>query len=110
MPKLREYVRRSNYDCQYYFDIIYENDCERLSWFDKRSTNHWANGRLTELNAGYLGETIYFEVNSYNNMNFQQKRTPCNMYPIPHIFNNHLCASIFKLANATCSSSFKLFA
>ena len=30
--------------------------------------------------------------------------------PTPPIFNNHLCASIVKLANATCSSSFKLFA
>ena len=32
------------------------------------------------------------------------------MYPAPQIRNNHLCASIAKLANATCSSSFKLFA
>ena len=32
------------------------------------------------------------------------------LYPIPLIRNNHLCASIAKLANATCSSSFKLFA
>ena len=30
--------------------------------------------------------------------------------PTPQIYNNHLCASIAKLANATCSSSFKLFA
>jgi hypothetical protein len=30
--------------------------------------------------------------------------------PIPQIYNNHLCASIVKLANATCSSSCKLFA
>jgi hypothetical protein len=79
MPKLKEYIHWLNYDCQYYFGVIYENDCEWLHWFDKRSTNHWANGRLTELNAGYLGETMYFEVNSYNNMNFQQKRTPCNV-------------------------------
>ena len=79
MPKLKEYVRSLNYDCQYYFGVIYETDCEWLHWFDKRSTNNWANGRLTELNAGYLGETMYFEVNSYNNMNLQQKRTPCNV-------------------------------
>lgn len=79
MPKLKEYVRSLNYDCQYYFGVIYETDCEWLHWFDKRSTNNWANGRLTELNAGYLGETMYFEVNSYNNINFQQKRTPCNV-------------------------------
>ena len=79
MPKLKEYIRSLNYDCQYYFGVIYETDCEWLHWFDKRSTNNWANGRLTELNAGYLGETMYFEVNSYNNMNFQQKRTHCNV-------------------------------
>ena len=79
MPKLKEYIRSLNYDCQYYFGVIYETDCEWLHWFDKRSTNNWANGRLTELNAGYLGETMYFEVNSYNNMNFQHKRTPCNV-------------------------------
>lgn len=30
--------------------------------------------------------------------------------PTPQIFNNYLCASIVKLANATCSSSFRLFA
>ena len=74
MPKLKEYIRSLNYDCQYYFGVIYETDCEWLHWFDKRSTNNWANGRLTELNAGYLGETMYFEVNSYNNMNFEAER------------------------------------
>ena len=30
MPKLREYVRSLNYDCQYYFGVIYETDCEWL--------------------------------------------------------------------------------
>lgn len=78
IPKMREYVHNLNYDCQYYFGVIYETDCEWLHWLDKRSTNNWANGHLTELNAGYLDDTMYFEVNSYNNMNFQQKRTSCN--------------------------------
>ncbi|WP_304819312.1 hypothetical protein, partial [uncultured Clostridium sp.] len=45
MSKLKEYVRSLNYDCQYYFGVIYETDCEWLHWFDKRSTNNWANGR-----------------------------------------------------------------
>lgn len=80
MPKLKEYVCSLNYNCQYYFGVIYETDCEWLHWFDKRSTINWANGRLTELNAGYLGETMYFEVNSYNNMNFQHKKTSCKLF------------------------------
>lgn len=79
MPKLKEYVRNLNYDCQYYFDVIYETDCEWLHWFDKRNTNNWGNGRLTELNAGYLDEIMCFEVNSYNNINFLHKKTFCNI-------------------------------
>lgn len=41
MPKLKEYVRWLDYDCQYYFGVIYENDCEWLHWFDKRSSNNF---------------------------------------------------------------------
>lgn len=79
MPKLKNYVQTLNYDCQYYFGVIYEADCSWLSWFDKRSTNNWANGRLTELNAGWLDDLMYFEVNSYNNMNFQHRQVPCDV-------------------------------
>ena len=28
MPKIKEYIKNLNYDCQYYFGVIYENDCE----------------------------------------------------------------------------------
>lgn len=79
ISKMKEYVRNLDYDCQYYFGVIYETECKWLHWFDKRHTNNWANGRLTELNAGYLDETMYFEINSYNNMNLQQKQIPCNI-------------------------------
>lgn len=72
--KIKEYVYNLPYDCQYYFGVIYETECEWLQWFDRRSTNNWANGRLTELNAGYLDGEMYFEVNSYNNWNFQNRK------------------------------------
>lgn len=77
--KLREYTYNLSYDCQYYFGVIYETECVWLHWFDKRSTNNWANGRLTELNAGYLDEEMYFEINSYNKWNFQNKRVKCKI-------------------------------
>ena len=79
IPKLKNYIQSLNYNCQYYFGVIYETECEWLHWLDKRSSNHWANGRLTELNAGYLDENMYFEINSYNNMNIQQKKAPCDI-------------------------------
>lgn len=79
MPKIKEYIKNLNYDCQYYFGVIYENDCEWLHWFDKRQTNNWANGYLTELNAGYINEEMIFEVNSCNNMNIQHESSKCEM-------------------------------
>ena len=79
MPKLKEYAQSLKYDCQYYFGVIYETECEWLHWFDKRSTNNWANGILTELNAGRIDGNMYFEVNSYNGLNFQHRKVPCNV-------------------------------
>lgn len=79
MPKLRQYFQRLPYDCQLYFGVIYETECEWLHWFDKRTTQNWGNGRLTELNAGRVkGETI-FEVNSYNGMNDANKTKKCDI-------------------------------
>lgn len=77
--KFREYAYYLPYDCQYYFGVIYETECVWLHWFDGRSTNNWANGCLTELNAGYLDEEMYFEINSYNKWNFQNKRKKCRI-------------------------------
>lgn len=79
MSKMKEYVNMLPYDCQYYFGVIYETECEWLHWFDKRTTNNWANGCLTELNAGYLNEQMFFEVNSYNGLNVQHKKVKCNI-------------------------------
>jgi hypothetical protein len=79
MPKMKEYVQNLPYDCQYYFGVVYETECDWLHWFDKRSTNNWASGRLTELNAGFLDSQMYFEVNSYNGWNIQNKREKCEI-------------------------------
>ena len=79
MQKIKEYIKNLNYDCQYYFGVIYENECEWLHWFDKRQTNNWANGYLTELNAGYINEEMIFEVNSCNNMNIQHESRTCEI-------------------------------
>jgi len=80
MPKMKEYVRTLPFDCQYYFGVIYETECVWLHWFDKRSTNNWARGRLTELNAGLLNGLMFFEINSYNELGIQQKQRECEMH------------------------------
>lgn len=65
LQKLKEYVQKSKVQCQLYFAVIYEVECEWLHWFDKRSTNNWAAGRVTELDAGMINENMEFEVHSY---------------------------------------------
>lgn len=77
--KIKKYIDSLPYECQYYFGVIYETECRWLHWFDKRSTNKWANGRLTELNAGYLEGKMHFEVNSYNNWNIANESKLCNI-------------------------------
>ena len=68
--KFKEYINVAGLnDCQFYFSVIYENECSSLNWLDARSTNNWAKGRVTELNAGVLGDEMTFEVNSYNDLN-----------------------------------------
>ena len=63
--KLKEYVQSSKLQCPLYFAVIYEVECSRLSWLDGRSTNHWAAGRVTELDAGWIGGKMEFEINTY---------------------------------------------
>ena len=65
LQKLKEYVQKSKVQCQLYFAVIYEVECEWLHWFDKRSTNNWAAGRVTELDAGMINGNMEFEVHSY---------------------------------------------
>ena len=79
LQKLKQYARQLNENCQYYFGIIYETECVTLSWLDRRSTEHWANDCMTELNAGCLDGVMTFEVNSYNHMNIQNRSTVCRI-------------------------------
>lgn len=79
LQKMRRYAGQMGGDCQLYFGAIYETECEWLHWLDRRSTEHWADGCMTELNAGYLDGAMTFEVNSYNHMNIQNKSTICHM-------------------------------
>ncbi len=60
--------------CQYYLGILNERDyIDRAFWLDKRQTNNWANGCVTELDAckysSYDCNRMAFSVYSYNNLN-----------------------------------------
>ena len=67
--KIKDYIQTGKMLCQYYFGVIYENECVALNWIDKRSSNNWAKGYVTELDAGIIDGEIWFEVNSYNGLN-----------------------------------------
>ena len=67
--KIRDYIKTGKMLCQYYFGVIYEAECETLNWIDKRSSNNWAKGYVTELDAGMIDGQMWFEVNSYNGLN-----------------------------------------
>lgn len=69
LKKLKEYVQKSKLQCPLYFAVIYEVECEWLHWLDKRNTNNWASGYVTELDAGIIDGQMRFEVNSYNGLN-----------------------------------------
>lgn len=84
--KLKQYSYHLPYDCQYYFGVIYETECDEWThWFDKRSTDNWGKGCLTELNAGYLinagdlESKMYFGVKSYNQWNIQDEMNQCKI-------------------------------
>lgn len=68
IQKMKEYRQKMKLDCQCYLVIIYEEECAWLNWSDKRTTNKWGKGCLTELNAGYINGEMKFEVNSYNGL------------------------------------------
>lgn len=79
LQKMKQYAKQLSENCQCYFGIIYETECSWLSWLDRRSTEYWANGYMTELNAGYLDGVMTFEVNSYNHMGIQNKSSVCRI-------------------------------
>lgn len=63
--KMRNLLKNAGLDCHYFFTIIYENECDELYFMDKRSSNNWAKGRVTELNAGLIGDEMIFEVKQW---------------------------------------------
>lgn len=65
IKKMKDYVQKSNVQCQLYFAVIYEVECEWLHWLDRRSTNNWAAGTVTELDAGYIDGKMEYEVHTY---------------------------------------------
>ena len=66
IKKFKRYIQEGQLKAQLYFAVIYENERKRMNWIDQRSSKHWANGRVTELDAAIVGEEMWFEVNSYN--------------------------------------------
>ncbi len=67
--KFRDYMQKAKMACQFYFAVVYETPCEWLYWMDKRSSEKWAKGFVSELNAGYINDVMRFGVHSYNGMN-----------------------------------------
>lgn len=56
-------------NCQFYNMAISLGDFNRPAWLDKKSTNHWANGCVTELIAYEPKNELDFQIYSYNGMN-----------------------------------------
>lgn len=69
IAKIKEYVKKMEDNCQYYFSVIYETECNEIFWMDGRSSTTWAKDRVTELVAGRHKDITYFKVYSYNEMN-----------------------------------------
>jgi len=74
--KTKNYIKNFTFpECQYYLGIIHEYSYSfsELHWLDKRQSNNWGRGRVTELNACYYDEygenDIGFSVCSYNELN-----------------------------------------
>lgn len=67
--KLKNYMQAGSLSCQFYFAVIYEAERNCLVWMDRRSTNHWASGYVTELDAGRIDGELVFAINSYNGLN-----------------------------------------
>lgn len=54
--KIKEYVKHIDNNCQYILAVIHEKYWENPYWFDKKQTNNWAKGRVTELVANISDE------------------------------------------------------
>ena len=66
IKKFKRYIQDGKVNAQFYFAVIYENERKRMNWMDQRSINHWAKGRVAELDAAIVGDKMQFEVYSYN--------------------------------------------
>ena len=64
--KFKRYIQDGKVNAQFYFAVIYENERKRMNWMDQRSSQHWAKGRVSELDAAIVGDVMQFEVHSYN--------------------------------------------
>ena len=69
IQKFKQYIQKGKMNAQFYFAVIYENERTSLNWMDKRSSNHWAKGKVTELNASWVSSEMKFDVYSYNGLN-----------------------------------------
>jgi hypothetical protein len=59
VDKTKNYIKKFAFpECQYYLGVIhvYSYSFSELRWLDKRQSNNWGKGRLTELNACYYEE------------------------------------------------------
>lgn len=54
---------------QFYNIAVTLGDFNRPAWLDKRQTNNWADGCVTELIAYEPGGALAFQIYSYNHMN-----------------------------------------
>ena len=63
IEKMKTYIKDVSPDSKCYLAVLYEDDCAKLTWMNKCATNNWANGKVTELNAGYLDGKLVFEAN-----------------------------------------------
>ena len=72
--KMRIYQRKNrclDEHCQFYVAAITPGEFSRPAWLDKRQTNHWAKGWVTELNAHMPNGKMQFDIISYNGMNLE---------------------------------------
>ncbi|MBQ9853331.1 MAG: hypothetical protein IJO37_10525 [Ruminiclostridium sp.] len=72
--KMRIYLRKGrclDEKCQFYVATITPGEFSRPAWLDKRQTNYWAKGRVTELNAYMPDGEMKFDIISYNGMNLE---------------------------------------
>lgn len=62
VKKIKHYIQDGKLNAQFYFAVIYESEKKRMNWIDKRSSNHWAKSRVTELDAAIVGNEMCFEI------------------------------------------------